>query len=125
MTERDPEILNEDEAARVWHRAAHLQAEAARKAEALAEDGAREEEDVSPIEGYAISQVRSAALSVGIGDEFVDAALADLRTERDGAWHARCSGTPRTRSPCGGSSRRRRQRLFPPCRWCFRGHPTA
>lgn len=82
MTERDPEILNEDEAARVWHRAAHLQAEAARKAEALAEDGAREEEDVSPIEGYAISQVRSAALSVGIGDEFVDAALADLRTER-------------------------------------------
>ncbi len=33
MTERDPEILSEEEAARLWERAAKLQAEAAGRVE--------------------------------------------------------------------------------------------
>ncbi len=77
MAERDPEILSEEEAARFWERAAHLQAEAARRAEAPdVPSGA------TPPTGYALTHVRSAALEAGIADEFVDAALADLRAER-------------------------------------------
>ena len=92
--DRDPEFLNEEEAARLWQRAAQLQAEAALRAEALAEaahraevgDGAEAPESEAasevPPTGYALTHVRSAALEVGIGGEFVDAALADLSAER-------------------------------------------
>ena len=86
--ESDPEFLNEEEAAQLWQRAAQLQAEAARRAEKAeserAETEAAEGEtaDVAPPEGYALTHVRSAALEVGIANEFVDAALADLRAER-------------------------------------------
>ena len=83
MTQRDPEFLNEEEAARLWQRAAQLQAESARRAEALAEEPQREQANVAPPAGYALSHVRSAASEVGIADEFVDAALADLRAERE------------------------------------------
>ena len=84
----DPEFLSEEEAARLWQRAAQLQAEAAQKAEAPAEAAHEaeapksEESEVGPTEGYALTYVRSAALEVGITSEFVDAALADLRAER-------------------------------------------
>ncbi len=77
MAEHDPEILSEEEAARLWERAAHLQAEAARRIEAPDVHGAA---TASP--GYALTRVRSAALEAGIANEFVDAALADLRAER-------------------------------------------
>ena len=83
----DPTFLSEEEAARLWQRAAQLQAEAARKAEELAQaaDGAHESapenKDVDAPGGYALTHVRSAALEVGIGSEFMDAALADLRAE--------------------------------------------
>ncbi len=77
MAERDPEILSEEEAARLWGRAAQLQAEAAGRVEAPEVHGAA----MAP-PGYALAQVRSAALEAGIGAEFVDAALADLRVER-------------------------------------------
>lgn len=86
--DRDPDFLDEEEATRVWKRAAQLQAEAALRAEALAEAareaeaGESEKADVDPPSGYALTHVRSAALEVGIGSEFVDAALADLRVER-------------------------------------------
>ena len=77
MAEGDPEILSEEEAARLWERAAQLQAEAAGRVEAPdVRDAA-----ISP-PGYALTHVRSAALEAGIGNEFVDAALADLRAER-------------------------------------------
>jgi len=81
---RDPNFLNEEEAARLWQRAAQLQAEAARRAEKAESDraAAGETADLAPREGYALTHVRSAALEVGITDEFVDAALADLRAER-------------------------------------------
>ena len=86
--ESDPEFLNEEEAAQLWQRAAQLQAEAARRAEKAESDRAETEAaagdtaDVAPPEGYALTHVRSAALEVGIPNEFVDAALADLRAER-------------------------------------------
>jgi hypothetical protein len=84
----DPTFLSEEEAARLWQRAAQLQAEATRKAEELAQaaDGAHEtapeSKDGDAPGGYALTHVRSAALEVGIGSEFMDAALADLRAER-------------------------------------------
>ncbi len=77
MTERDPEILSEEEAARLWERAAKLQAEAAGRVEAPDVRGAE-----IPPRGYALTHVRSAALEAGIANEFVEAALADLRAER-------------------------------------------
>ena len=85
--ESDPEFLNEEEAAQLWQRAAQLQAEAARRAEKAESDRAETEAagetaDVTPPEGYALTHVRSAALEVGIANEFVDAALADLRAGR-------------------------------------------
>ncbi len=80
--DRDPKFLSEEEAARFWQRAAQLQAEAAQQAEALAEEPGSEDADVAPPEGYALTHVRSAALEAGISEEFMDAALADLRAER-------------------------------------------
>ncbi len=77
MAERDPETLSEEEAARLWKRAAQLQAEAAGRVEAPDVHGAA----MAP-PGYALAHVRSAALEAGIANEFVDAALADLRAER-------------------------------------------
>ncbi len=77
MAEHDPEILSEEEAARLWERAAQLQAEAAKGVEAPDVHGA-----ALPPAGYALTHVRSAALEAGIANEFVDAALADLRAER-------------------------------------------
>lgn len=77
MAERDPEVLSEQEAARLWERAAQLQAEAAGKVEPPAVH-----DESTSSSGYALAHVRSAALEAGIGTEFVDAALADLRVER-------------------------------------------
>jgi hypothetical protein len=86
--ESDPDFLNEEEAARLWQRAAQLQAEAAQRAEKAENETAAsdvaegETADGAPPEGYALTHVRSAALDVGIANEFVDAALADMRAER-------------------------------------------
>lgn len=87
MSERDTEYLSESEAVRLWQRAAELQAEAARRAEVRAEEedaaeAGRVASRVAP-EGYALTHVRAAALEAGITAEFVDAALADLRAERE------------------------------------------
>lgn len=81
-----PERLSEAEALRLWQRAAQLQADAARRAEARAagEEGgppgaavARRDED-----GYALEHVRAAALEAGITEEHVEAALAELVADR-------------------------------------------
>jgi hypothetical protein len=77
MTERRPDTLSEEEAAKVWERAARLQAESASQVEADPE--ALE----SPTSGYALTHVRSSAMEAGIASEFVDAALLDLRTEQN------------------------------------------
>ncbi|MDP2957251.1 MAG: hypothetical protein Q8N53_12580 [Longimicrobiales bacterium] len=92
----DRETLSEAEALRLWQKAAELQAEAARRAEARAAgeadgepggDAPRREAD-----GYALVHVRAAAQEAGIGEEFVEAALAEIRSHRA---VAAASGTPR------------------------------
>lgn len=94
--ERD--TLSQAEALRLWQRAAQLQAEAARRAEARAageEEGppgsavARREED-----GYALEHVRAAALEAGITEEHVEAALAELVADR-----AMAASAPASRQP--------------------------
>lgn len=77
MTDRDPEILTEEEAARLWARAAQLQAESAGRVENPGVRGAE-----LPPPGYALTHVRAAALEAGIAEEFVEGALIDLRAER-------------------------------------------
>ncbi len=79
-------FLSQDEATRLWKRAAQIQAEAARQAEMdSARDAALElgsDEDADTSDGYALTHVRAAAVEAGIGEEFVDAALSDLRAEQ-------------------------------------------
>ncbi len=83
MTDHSPDThLTEEEAARLWQRAAHLQAEAAQKAEAADVDEASESTDVARTDGYQVDHVRAAAVEAGIGAEYLDAALADLRAEQ-------------------------------------------
>lgn len=62
-------------------RAAELQAEAARRSEARTLPATAEDADDGPSDGYALDHVRAAAVEAGIGAEFVDAALSDLRSE--------------------------------------------
>ncbi len=86
--ESDPNFLSEEEATRLWQRAAQLQAEAARRTEGMgsekseSEPAESETEAGAPPEGYALAQVRAAALEVGITAEFLNAALVDLHAER-------------------------------------------
>ncbi len=84
--DRPEDYVSEEEAAELWKRAAQLQAEAARRAEITARREANDElapaAGREPSEGYAVTHVRAAAVEAGIGEEFVDAALADLRVER-------------------------------------------
>jgi hypothetical protein len=82
----EPESLSEQEATRLWKRAAELQADAARRAEARAAGGAQGLDGGAPPsrggDGYALVHVRAAALEAGIGEEFVETALAELRAGR-------------------------------------------
>lgn len=81
----EKDFLTEDEATRLWQRAAQLQAEEARRAEARATADA-EGNLLGPgdrrSDGYALTHVRTAALEAGIGEDFVEAALAEVRSDR-------------------------------------------
>lgn len=79
MSDGDFGHLTEEQAAHLWQRAAALQAEAARAAEAASH--LDDEDALVPREGYELEHVRSAAIDAGIGAEFLDAALADLRAD--------------------------------------------
>jgi len=72
--------LSEEDAARLWSRAAQLQAEAIRRSEAHEVD--RASTDLAMRDGYALEHVRTAALEAGIGADHFDAALADFRAAR-------------------------------------------
>jgi len=80
------DFVSQEEATRLWKRAAEIQAEAARQAEIDAASTAAGDLDASldtgASDGYALTHVRAAAVEAGIGQEYVDAALADLRTEQ-------------------------------------------
>ena len=73
--------MTEEEAARLWQRAAQMQADAARRSE----EAGPENESAAPADdadGYALMHVREAAIEAGIGPEYLDSALSDLRAER-------------------------------------------
>ncbi len=79
MMAHDPEMLSEEEATRLWGRAAQLQAEAGGDVPAptVGAEGIG-----APLRQYALTEVRSAASEAGIADQFVEAALADIRVGR-------------------------------------------
>lgn len=66
--------ISEQEAARLWRRAAELQAESARRLEERSRSLVPREE--TP-EGYRLEHVRDAAREAGIAPEFLDLALAE------------------------------------------------
>lgn len=81
MTDDKRTFLKEEEAVRLWKRAAELQSESARRAELSADEPPQAEpEDLSESEGYALAHVRAAALEAGIEDEFVEAALIEINS---------------------------------------------
>ncbi len=73
--------LTEEEARRLWERAAELQAEATPRGELSEGDSEGLADTASP--GYAVDVVRQAALDAGIDPEFVDKALVEVRTEAE------------------------------------------
>ena len=88
-TPEDLSHLSEEEAARLWQRAAQLQLEAAQRAEVATTRGDRggrdghEGHDDALETGYALEHVRTAAIEAGIGSEFLDVALTELRADRE------------------------------------------
>ena len=77
------------EARALWHRAAELQAEAARRLEERSRQLAPRghPSDTAEVEGYRLADVRAAAEEAGISSEFVDHALVEAhnRTLVEGA----------------------------------------
>ena len=73
--------LTEEEARRLWERAAELQAEADPRGQLSDGDSDVPADTASP--GYAVDVVRQAALDAGIDPEFVDKALVEVRTEAE------------------------------------------
>ena len=74
------QVLSAEQAQAVWLRAAQLQMEAASRIEARSrkEMFADAPEGAVPTSGYRLADVAAAAAEVGIGDEFVALALAEL-----------------------------------------------
>ena len=77
-------VLSEEEAARLWRRAAELQAEASRRLEERSRELAPRSDAVAsvPGDGYALEHVKAAAVDAGISAEFVEYAVVELRNER-------------------------------------------
>ena len=75
MSNHEERRLSEEMAARLWQRAAELQAEAARRSETTPAEAEMPDEDTA---GYALAHVRQAAEEAGIAGEFVDVALAEV-----------------------------------------------
>ena len=95
MKRSGPDRLTEDEAARLWQRAAQLQAEAAQREEAAQQADEPPPEEDAAGGGYRLEHVRAAAIEAGIDAEHLDAALADLRVEQ--ATSMRSGGGPFSR----------------------------
>lgn len=76
----DERRLSEEEARRLWRRAAELQAEAAHRLESAADRGSGEgsRDDADRAAGYALADVRAAAREAGIDEAYLGRALAEL-----------------------------------------------
>lgn len=81
MTGHDETHLTEEQAAQLWQRAAMLQADAARAAESAAARAEGTSEALVRREGYDLEHVRAAAIEAGIGAEYLDSALNEMRAE--------------------------------------------
>lgn len=79
----DDRRLSDEQARRLWQRAAELQSEAARTLEERSAGLAEREADDDPGAGYSITHVRQAALEAGISPEFVDLAIQEARSDDD------------------------------------------
>ena len=106
MTEQDPDILSEEEAARLWERAAQLQAESTGETETPDVQDAR-----IHTPGYALTHVRSAALEAGIDSEYVETALAELRADRFRADAARDASKAALIAPFAADCQRLRESI--------------
>lgn len=73
--------IPEEQAQRIWRRAAELQAAAAERAELRRR--AVTAGTVLALDGLSVADVREAAVQAGIGDEFVQAAIAELENEQE------------------------------------------
>jgi hypothetical protein len=82
MSHDHDQRLSEEMAARLWQRAAELQAEADEHDEARSLQEAESEASPPGTDGYALRHVRQAAEDAGISGEFVDTALAEVAAER-------------------------------------------
>lgn len=81
---REDETMSEEEAVRLWERAAELaRAAEISKATAMARiDTPARAPGQAAADGYALAHVRAAALEAGIPAEFVDAAVADYQAKQ-------------------------------------------
>ena len=80
-------VLTEAQAGALWRRAAQLQAEALQRLEARTPSGAMADASAgaaTPSGSYSLRVVRSAALEVGISEQFVALALAELPRDAAG-----------------------------------------
>jgi hypothetical protein len=73
--------LTEEEAQQIWRRAAELQAVAAERAEQRRR--AITAGTALALDGLAVADVLDAAVEAGIGEEFVEAAIAEMQNEGD------------------------------------------
>jgi len=73
--------ISEEQAQQIWRRAAELQAAAAERAELRRR--AVTAGTVLALDGLSMTDVREAAIQAGIGDEFVQAAIAELENEQE------------------------------------------
>lgn len=79
--------LSDQEAERIWRRAAELQAAAARLAELRAREvgggaGTGPDEDGGPSDGYSLAEVRDAAVEAGIPPALIEQALLEVEADR-------------------------------------------
>ncbi|MBK6485929.1 MAG: serine/threonine protein kinase [Gemmatimonadetes bacterium] len=91
-------VLDEPTAKAVWLRAAQLQADASRRVQertAQAEEFATGLHSAVPTSGYRLGDVASAAVEAGIGEEFVQLALAELPDDAPGKPVGRDAGGTR------------------------------
>lgn len=74
--------LSSDDAAAIWRRAAHLQAEAAQRMEERTRAlSARDASADSPADAFSVDEVRAAAAEAGIAPEFIALALTELSAD--------------------------------------------
>lgn len=89
MVDRSDEVISEERARAVWHRAAQLQAEVTQRLEDRSRSLATQGSEPRP-DGFTRSEMEAAAVEAGISAEFVQLALAETGETADS--HTRLRG---------------------------------